>query len=169
MNKIENERINIRKGVEADMPALSQILNDPEVLKFYPMSNSKEVTEALKVWNYYMRQGSVYAVDIDHKTAGLAVVYVSSYKKLKRQALFAIVVGKKFRGKGVGTKLMEHIIDEAKNVWGIKLLHLEMYEGNPARSLYDRFGFKFYAEHKRFLKDAEGNYRSKVMMQLELE
>lgn len=169
MSDVSIDKIKIRQGVEADTPALSQILNDPEVLKYYPMSNSKEVDEALKVWNYYMRQGSVYAVDFDNQTAGLAVVYVSSYQKLKRQALFAIVIGKKFRGKGLGTKLMHHVIDEAKNKWGIKLLHLEMYEGNPARSLYDRLGFKYYAEHKRFLKDAEGNYRSKVMMQLELD
>lgn len=168
MNQIAEDRIKIRQAVEADTHALSQILNEPEVLEYYPMSNGKEVSDALRVWNFYMRQGSVFAIEVDGITAGMAVVYVNAYKKLKRQALFAIVVGKKYRGQGLGSKLLTYIIDKSKNEFGIKLLHLEMYEGNPARTLYDRFGFTLYASHKRFLKDAQGNYRSKVMMELEL-
>ncbi len=168
MSKIKDEQIVIRNTVEADTMALRNILNEPEVLEFYPMSSSKEVDDAIRVWQFYMRQGSVFTVEVDGFPAGMAVVYVNNYKKLKRQALFAIVIGKKYRGKGLGTKLLTFIMDKAKNQFGIKLLHLEMYEGNPARTLYERFGFQFYAEHKKFLKEASGTYKSKIMMQLEL-
>ncbi len=165
---IDEKLISIRPMMESDTPILERILNEPEVQLYYPMSNSKEVSDALRVWNFYMRQGSVFTIEVGKQPAGLAVVYVSSYEKLKRQALFAIVIGKEYRGQGLGSKLLAHIIDKAKNEFGIKLLHLEMYEGNPAKSLYERFGFKHYATHERFLKEANGTYKAKIMMELKL-
>ncbi len=167
-HQIDENLISIRSMIESDTSTLEKILNEPEVQIYYPMSNSKEVSDALRVWHFYMRQGAVFTIEVDKVPAGLAVVYVSSYEKLKRQALFAIVIGKEYRGRGLGSKLLTHIIDKAKNQFGIKLLHLEMYEGNPAKSLYERFGFKHYGNHKRFLKDSHGVYKSKVLMELKL-
>ena len=166
--KFSDEEIQIRPTVEADTQALEKILNEQEVLEYYPMTNSKEVGDAIRVWQFYMRQGSVFTIHVGGMPAGMAVVYVNSYEKLKRQALFAIVIGKKYRGCGLGTKLMTFITDKAKHEFGIKLLHLEMYEGNPAQSLYERLGFEHYARHDRFLKDASGVYKSKLMMQKKL-
>ena len=57
---------------------------------------------------------------------------------------------------------------EAKNTFGIRLLHLEVYEGNPAANLYYRLGFRKYGEHKKFLKEANGSYGTKILMQMEL-
>ena len=165
---IEDQRITIRKMLEGDAGKLEEILNEPEVQAFYPMCNAREVTDALRIWDFYRKFGSVYTILVDECPAGFVVLYVSSYQKLRRQALFAIIVGREFRGKGLGTKLLAHVIERAKNEFGIKLLHLEMYEKNPALSLYERFGFQHYAEHKKFLKEPNGDYKSKIMMQLKL-
>ena len=167
-DQIDEKIISIRLMLESDTPTLERILNEPEVQLYYPMSNTREVSDALRVWHFYMRQGSVFTIEVGGQPAGLAVLYVSSYEKLKRQALFAIVIGKQYRGKGLGSKLLTYLIDKAKNQFGIKLLHLEMYEGNPAKSLYERFGFKHYASHERFLKESSGVYKAKVMMELQL-
>ena len=99
----------------------------------------------------------------------MAILYVNAFKKLAKQSLFAIVMGEKFRGKGLGTKLMHHIMKVAKETYGIINLHLEMYEGNPAYSLYKRLGFKDYAVHEKFMREQIGDKKKKkVMMQLDL-
>jgi putative acetyltransferase len=86
------------------------------------------------------------------------------YKKLAHQCLFAIIVDEQYRGKGVGTELMNALMLMAKNSFQIELLHLEVYEGNPARRLYERMGFTQYGIQRHFVKD-QGKYLPKVLMQ----
>ncbi|MCH9617480.1 MAG: hypothetical protein SP4CHLAM5_05220 [Chlamydiia bacterium] len=167
--KKETQNIQIRKLVEADSYYLSQFLMDPAVLEFYPMSNMAEVQESIKIWLFYARKGHAYTIEVNNKPAGMAILYVNSFKKLARQSLFAIVVGDKYRGKGLGTKLMKHLIKEAKDTYGIYNLHLEVYEGNPACSLYKRLGFKEYAAHDNFMREqVSDRKRKKIMMELDL-
>lgn len=45
-----------------------------------------------------------------------------------------------FRGRGVGTKLIEAILEEARSSLRSVTLHVEQY--NPARRLYERLGFR---------------------------
>lgn len=165
---IEQSRIQIRVLAESDKPYLSQILMDPEALRWLPMTNLLEVEEAMKVWFLFARQKSAYVVEIDGKPAGMAVLYVQNYEKLGHQCLFAIVVDRDYRGQGMGTALMRHIMREAKETFGIKLLHLEVYEGNPAYRLYERLGFVEFGRHPKFLKDSDGVYHTKVLMQKRL-
>ena len=163
------EDTTIRTLVEADQYFLSQYLMDPSVLDFFPMCNLSEVTEALKIWLYYARKGQAYTIEVNGKPAGFAILYVNVFKKLAKQSLFAIVVGDKYRGKGVGTKLMRYLMKEAKHTYGITNLHLEMYEGNPAYSLYKRLGFKDYAVHENFMREQlTDKKKKKIMMQMNL-
>ena len=56
-----------------------------------------------------------------------------------------IALAPAFRGRGIGTSLLRSLMDEA-DASGRKLsIHVEM--NNPARSLYDRLGFKPAGEH----------------------
>ena len=164
------DNVNIRGLVEADQYFLSEYLMDPSVLDFFPMSNMTEVQEAMKIWLFYARKGQAYTIEVNHKPAGMAILYVNTFKKLAKQSLFAIVIGEKYRGKGIGTKLMQYLMKEAKHKYGIINLHLEMYEGNPAYSLYKRLGFKDYGVHDKFMKEQMGDKKKKkLMMELNLD
>jgi ribosomal protein S18 acetylase RimI-like enzyme len=164
------DKILIRNLVEADLYTLSEFLMDPSVLRFYPMSNMTEVQEALKIWLFYARKGYAYTVEVNNKPAGMAILYVNSYQKLAKQSLFAIVMGEKYRGKGIGTKLLTHLMKEAKYTYGILNLHLEVYENNPAYSLYERLGFKQYAVHENFMREQNSDKKNKkIMMQINLK
>ncbi len=160
--------ITFRTMCDADIFYLKKWLLDPVVIGWFPMSNQMEVEDALKVWQMYARQGSVYTAEVNGMPAGVANLYIQPYEKLKYQSLFAIVVAEEHRGKGVGTRLLKHLMHEAKHKFGIKNLHLEVYEGNPAYNLYYRLGFRQYAKHEKFLKEADGSYHSKLMMQIDL-
>jgi ribosomal protein S18 acetylase RimI-like enzyme len=50
-----------------------------------------------------------------------------------------------FRGRGIGTKLLRSLIHEAEGSARKLSIHVEM--NNPARSLYDRLGFRPAGEH----------------------
>jgi ribosomal protein S18 acetylase RimI-like enzyme len=60
-----------------------------------------------------------------------------------------IALAPAFRGRGIGTELLHELIGEAE-ASGRKLsIHVEM--NNPARSLYDRLGFRPAGEHGVYL------------------
>lgn len=60
--------------------------------------------------------------------------------------VFGISIAKDFRGKGIGKKIMECVLNEAKkNIKGLKLIELQCFGDNPvAPDLYKTFGFKEY-------------------------
>ena len=60
--------------------------------------------------------------------------------------------------------LLRNLIEVAKEK-NIELLHLEVYAGNPARSFYEKFGFKKYGFQDKFIKEKKGTYVSKILMQ----
>jgi ribosomal protein S18 acetylase RimI-like enzyme len=56
-----------------------------------------------------------------------------------------IAVAPAFRGRGIGTGLLEGLIEEARASGRSVSIHVEMQ--NPARSLYERLGFVPVGEH----------------------
>lgn len=64
----------------------------------------------------------------------------------KHTAIFGITLAKEFRGKGIGRKLMEKVLEEAKkNIKDIKIIRLVCFANNEAAcSLYKSFGFSEY-------------------------
>jgi ribosomal protein S18 acetylase RimI-like enzyme len=50
-----------------------------------------------------------------------------------------------FRGRGIGTELLRSLIDEAEATGRKLSIHVEM--NNPARTLYERLGFRPAGEH----------------------
>ena len=80
-------------------------------------------------------------IEVDGARAGR--LYVFRGKSDIR--IMDIALAPSFRGRGIGTKLLHALIEEA-DASGRKLsIHVEY--NNPARSLYDRLGFKPVGEH----------------------
>jgi putative acetyltransferase len=159
--------VTIRLAVEEDQPYLVEWLLQPGTLDWFPLEGIREIEDAAKIWLSYTKFGAVLTVLVDGIPAGIANLYLQPYKKLAHQCLFAIIVDEKVRGKGVGTLLMEQLMILAKDHFKIELLHLEVYEGNPAIHLYERLGFERYGIHRRFIKE-NGGYKGKILMQKKL-
>jgi ribosomal protein S18 acetylase RimI-like enzyme len=80
-------------------------------------------------------------IEVDGERAGR--LYVFRGKSDIR--IMDIALAPPFRGRGLGTSLLRSLIEEA-DASGRKLsIHVEY--NNPARSLYDRLGFKPVDEH----------------------
>jgi ribosomal protein S18 acetylase RimI-like enzyme len=159
--------VTVRITTPEEAPVLKAWFLEPEVLRNQPMCDEREIDDAVRIWSSYARIGAALTAEIEGEPCGIAIVYIAPFKKLAHQALFAIIVSSKLRNRGIGTVLMQKLMEHAKEKFKIELLHLEVYEGNPAIRLYERLGFKEYGRHPRFLKQ-DGEYITKIFMQKRL-
>lgn len=156
--------VEIRISEKQDAPYLVEWFSDPKILFGFPIEGEKEIQDTVRIWMDFVSKGYGLTAVIEGKPCGMAVLYIQSMKKLSHTCLLSILVEEGCRGKGVGTKLLSSLARVAKEVFGIEILHLEVYAGNPARHLYERMGFVPFGEHPRFSKEEKG-YRAKVCMQ----
>jgi len=156
--------ISIRFAEESDTQYLVNWLLQPGVLDWFPLEGLKEIEDAAKIWLSYRQYEAVLTILVDGLPVGIANLYLQPYKKLSHQCLFAIIIDEKMRGKGIGTRLMQELMQLAKERFNITLLHLEVYEGNPAILLYEKLGFVVYGKQRHFVKETTG-YKTKILMQ----
>lgn len=160
--------ISIRFAEESDESLIVQWLLQPGVLHWFPLADFREIEDAARIWISYAKQKGVLTALWDGKPCGSATLYLHPFRKLSGQSLLAILVDENCRGKGVGRRLLVELEELAKTRFGIELLHLEVYEGNPAIHLYQKLGFVQYGIQKRFIKESPGHYLNKIMMQKNL-
>lgn len=160
--------VELRDTNEEDMQFIAKWLMDKEVLRGFPMIDQREVDDSIRYWLMYAQKKMSITALYKKKPAGSANLYIQPIEKLKHQCLFVILVGEEYRGKGIGTVLMKALEKRAKEMFQIEILHLEVYENNPAISLYKRLGFKEYGRHPGYLKEPDGTYYDKIVMQKSL-
>lgn len=87
--------------------------------------------------------------ELDGRPAGVAMLVAYPHRIKRAEAvadLLAIAVEPAEQGKGVGTALLERVIEEAPRLpapWPIRELHLSVADGNArARRLFSSFGFR---------------------------
>lgn len=163
MNSL-GSKISIRITQLQDGLHLKKWLFEPGVLRWFPMFDEREVDDAVRIWIGYAKYEACFTAEWEGEICGIANLYLQPYKKLAHQCLFAIIVSEQFRNKGVGAALLSHLMHQGKEKFKIEILHLEVYEGNPAIHLYQRMGFVEYGVEPHFIKD-KGEYISKIMMQ----
>lgn len=148
-----------------DAPYLMQWLSDPKILRWFPMFDAREIEDSVRIWIGYSRIESGITAEWNSEPCGMANLYIQPYKKLKHTCLLSIIVKEEMRGKGIGKAMMEQLMKHAKEKFKIEVLHLEVYEGNPAQHLYERMGFKQFGYQSRFIKE-DGKYNGKFFMQI---
>lgn len=156
--------LELRYTIMTDMEPLKEWLLEPNVLHAFPMVDIQEVEDAAKHWISFCKYRSSLTATIDGEPCGIATLCLMPYRKLAHQCLLSIIVSSKMRNQGVGTNLMNNLIHLARNYFGMEVLYLEVYEGNPAISLYRRFGFREVGYQKYFMKE-NGSYVAKITME----
>lgn len=156
--------LTIRHASEKDTADLKRWLLDPVILKWFPMVNEREVDDAVRIWIGFAKIGAGLTAEWNGKACGMFNLYIQPFKKLAHTCLFSIIVDEKYRGRGVGQALLEEGEKLAKEKFGIEILHLEVYEGNPAKRLYEKMGFVTFGTQKHFIKE-NGEYIAKTFMQ----
>lgn len=165
----KNMDIIYRKAKEEDAAALLLHLHavggETDNLSFgtatFNISTEKEARFIAKFSN---SKRDVMFVAIDGDTVvGNAVVESNKVTRYAHRAEISISVLKDYWGKGIGTRLMQMMIDFAKDV-GLEILYLEVRADNErAIGLYQKFGFNQIGIYDRFFKINEKYYDACLM------
>ena len=69
--------------------------------------------------------------------------------------LLLLAVAPEFRRHGIGRKLLDHFLEEARQA-GVSRVHLEVREGNPAVVLYRHAGFTLAGRRTKYYRGRFG-------------
>jgi len=89
---------------------------------------------------------------VDGELAGMAWINVNNSEGMfgAGYGTFGIQLSDKFRGMGIGGKMMSILEQEAKNC-GVKGVLLTVIHDNPARELYERVGYREIGRKPNFV------------------
>lgn len=94
---------------------------------------------------------TVYFVDVTE--SGEIAGYGGMWHVIDEGQITNIAVGKSYRGLGVGSKLLEGLINWSKDN-GIRVIELEVRAGNTAAlGLYKKYGFNAVGRRKDYYKN----------------
>jgi len=155
--------LNIRLSVESDMEHWKHWVADPDVLRWFPFTSEDEIERAARyVFSFLPRQG-VLTAECDGQPCGIAGLVLPEYRKTMHQATFSIIVAESHRNLGVGSLLFEALLVAGKSRHGLRLILLDVFEGNPARSLYQRIGFVDFG-FQPFYSNMDGKFLGRHLM-----
>lgn len=153
------EASNLEDGV-----LLKNLFLQPDVLEYFPMYDLREVEDSVRIWEFFCKKGASLTAYYEGKACGFAFLNLQGYKKFSHQCLITILVDDAFRNRGIGTQLLKELFKLAKETFQLEMLHLEVYDTNPAIRLYQRMGFKKFGFHKNFIKEKD-QYIGKIFME----
>lgn len=126
--------------------------------------NISEEREAKFIDRFSRSRDDIMLVALDgDKIVGNAIVERNRVERYHHRAEISITVLKEYWGKGIGSRLMEMMIDFARNA-GIKILYLEVRADNKrAIELYKKYGFCEIGVYEDFFKIDEKYYDARLM------
>jgi ribosomal-protein-alanine N-acetyltransferase len=81
--------------------------------------------------------------------------------------LLLLAVRPDWRGRGVGTALVDNFIAEGRAM-GACHLHLEVRDGNSAHGLYQRSGFRLVGRRSKYYRGTDGQQFDALTMALDI-
>jgi RimJ/RimL family protein N-acetyltransferase len=107
----------------------------------------------------------ILIAEVNGRFAGLLGFENSGRKRLAHQGMLHMSVGPEFREKGVGTALLQTLIDWANENTIIERLILSVFANNyKAMGLYKKMGFAEEGRQKKGIKLGLGKYVDNVLM-----
>jgi ribosomal-protein-alanine N-acetyltransferase len=82
--------------------------------------------------------------------------------------LLLLAVSSAFQRRGLGTLLLDQFINNHHG-GDVVRLHLEVRDGNPAVTIYEKFGFRAVGRRKDYYRGADGVFNDAVTMIRDVE
>ncbi len=158
----ELEGLDIRYSHLPDAAHLRDWLKDPVVQTWFPVSEEKEIEDAVQCWIGFSRYASSLTATVEGEPCGMGTLFLMPYRKVAHHCLFKVVVDPKFQRQGIGNSLLKNLKHLAKNYFHLELMHIEVFDANPFIHLLQQHGFQEFARQERFVKD-KGKYSSRIL------
>ena len=156
--------ITIRRATLNDVPSITQMHAD-----YSAYANTLQLpypTE--KTWEARLGANdplvTQFVAILDDKVVGLLVINQASQARRKHVATFGITVSEAHQGKGIGSQLMQVMVDYCDNWLNIHRIELEVFATNESGvGLYEKFGFELEGKMRDYAF-RDGQYVDAVMM-----
>ena len=110
------------------------------------------------------KKNLMLVAEISGEIIGNASIERNRTPRYSHRAELSIAVKKKFWGRGIGSRLMELLLDFARES-GVEILYLEVRSDNErAINLYKKFGFSSIGIYKKFFKINKKYYDACLML-----
>ena len=140
----EPAHIEVRSAVEADVPSITRIYNEGIIDRVATLEVEERTEEERRAWltNRSERHPVLVAVR-DGQVVGWASLNQFNPREAYRfVADFSVYVAREARGSGIGSRLLEALIAEARRLGYHKLVLAAFPFNGAGRRLYRRFGFR---------------------------
>tara|TARA_B110001454_G_scaffold16145_1_gene14563 strand:+ start:50830 stop:51381 length:552 start_codon:yes stop_codon:yes gene_type:complete len=107
----------------------------------------------------------ILVAEIDDEIVGLLDFSNGNRNRTAHIGEFGMSMAKAFRGQGIGTRLLQSLVDWAQENKTIEKINLTVHSDNQrARALYERMGFIVEGIKKNEIKYEDGHYVDAVLM-----
>ena len=137
----------IRKGNKEDLPAVLLLIQELATFEKAPDAVTNNVQEMERDGFGSSPVFGLHVAELEHKIVGIAIYFVK-YSTWKGKGLYLddLIVSEKFRGQGIGKKLFDAFMEEAKRI-GAKQVHWQVLDWNtPAINFYKKLNATIEAE-----------------------
>ena len=157
----------IRYTYVTDISYLRQWMRSPSMLQWFPMTEEKEVEDALQCWIGFCRWSCSITATVNHIPCGVGTLFLMPYKKVAHHCLFKVIVDPHWQKKGIGNALIRNLKHLAKTYFHLEMISTEVFDDNPIIHLLVKHGFSEIFRQPDFVKD-EAGYRARVCMEVRL-
>lgn len=158
--------IEIRKALESDLERITEIYNEALLNTAAHYYAEPKTLDDRRDWLLgHTSKYPVLVALINNKVIGWASLNRwSVYHAFEDSAESSLYVDTAYQGKGIGSKLMQHLIEETKK-GDLKTIIARILDGNPASiKIHERAGFEHTGTLKKIGKKF-GRYIDLHMMQ----
>lgn len=142
------------------------ILRYPEECKKYTVESEKLLIDRINESN----SDVMLVCLVDGKVAGNCQIEWTNNIKTRHRASIAIALLRKYWNQGIGTRLLQELINIAIEDENILQLELEFIEGNNrARALYEAMGFKITGVKPNAIRLKDGILLDEYLMIREIK
>ena len=140
----------VRRTEPGDYKALHRIFSDPGVVA----GTLQLPLPSADVWRQRLAEPSEGTISlvacVEDEVVGEISLHTTTRWRMRHAAGIGMAVREDRQGQGVGTALVQAVLDLADNWLNLTRVELQVYTDNaPAIALYEKFGFEIEGTHRR--------------------
>ena len=154
----------VREADESDGKAIKNLVNSVVSERRFIVPDRSRSDWDVIIGEIKKRNSLIIVAQINDRVVGMAHLAKGKLPKNRHVGFLGISILKDFRGNGIGSAMMDYMMEWASTQEGLEKISLTVFStNNVAINLYKKFGFITEGRMKRHFK-IEGKYIDDVAM-----